>query len=124
VKSRTAFRLFGLTTLVILPLILFYQLFLRHSAKVGEVATARNKPTVKIDFVFPNKNGVIGVTENTPANNIRVLLVAVAEYGIKYNSLPSSLSCLGPASTGKEANRDAANFIDSRLASGRKNGYI
>ena len=69
-------------------------------------------------------HGVIGVTEDTPANNVRVLLAAVVAYEAKYNSLPPSLSSLGPPSTGKEANRDAANLIDSRLALGSKNSYV
>jgi hypothetical protein len=73
---------------------------------------------------YARTHGVIGVTEDTPANNVRVLLAAVAAYEAKYNSLPSSLSSLGPPSTGKEANHDAANLIDLRLALGSKNGYV
>lgn len=73
---------------------------------------------------YARTRGVIGVTEDTPANNVRVLLFAVVAYEAKYNSLPPSLSSLGPPSTGKEANRDAANLIDSRLALGSKNGYV
>lgn len=64
------------------------------------------------------------MTEETPAQNIRAILVAVLQYQVKYNSLPPSLSSLGPPSTGKEANRDAANLIDSRLALGSKIGYV
>ena len=73
---------------------------------------------------YARKHGVIGVTEDTPANNVRVLLTAVVAYEAEYNSLPPSLASLGPPSTGKEANRPAANLIDSRLASGSKNGYV
>jgi hypothetical protein len=73
---------------------------------------------------YARTHGVIGVTEDSPANNVRVLLAAVVAYETKYNSLPPSLSSLGPPSTGKEANRDAANLIDSRLALGSKNGYV
>jgi len=64
------------------------------------------------------------MTEDTPANNIRGLLFSVVAYETEYNALPPSLSSLGPPSTGKEANRDAYNQIDSRLASGSKNGYV
>src|SRR5216683_3618349 len=37
---------------------------------------------------------------------------------------PSKSLLLGPPSMGKEASRDAANLIDSRLALGTKNGYV
>ena len=123
-KSRTAFKFFKLGLLAILLLVLFYQLFLRYSGKIGEVATARDKPTVKIDFVFPNNNGVIGVTEETPAGNMRVLLVAVLEYESAYSSLPPSLSSLGPPSAGQPVSGKAANLLDSHLALGKKNGYV
>ena len=73
---------------------------------------------------YARTQGVIGVTEDTPANNVRVLLAAVAAYEAKYSSLPPSLSSLGPPSTGRVANHDAANLIDSRLALGSKNGYV
>jgi len=59
-----------------------------------------------------------------PSNNVRVLLISVFDYETEYNSLPPSLSSLGPPSTGNEASRDAYNMIDSRLASGNKNGYV
>jgi hypothetical protein len=72
VKSWTKYKFLKLTVLAILLLILFFQLFLRYHGKVGEVATSPRKRTVKIDFVFPNKDGVIGVTEDKPANNVRV----------------------------------------------------
>jgi len=73
---------------------------------------------------YARKHDVIGVTEDTPANNVRVLLTAVIAYEAKYKSLPPSLYSLGPPSMGKEASRDAANLIDSRLALGSKNGYV
>jgi hypothetical protein len=73
---------------------------------------------------YARTRGVIGVTEDTPANNVRVLLTAMVAYEAQYHSLPPSLSSLGPPSTGQEANRDAANLIDSRLALGSKNGYV
>ena len=73
---------------------------------------------------FARTHGVIGVTEDTPANNVRVLLTAVIAYEAKYNSLPPTLFSLGPPSKGKEAGPDAANFIDSLLALGSKNGYV
>lgn len=73
---------------------------------------------------YARKHGVIGITEDTPANNVRVLFAAVVSYQAEYNSLPPSLSSLGPPSAGKEASRDSANLIDSRLASGSKNGYV
>jgi hypothetical protein len=72
---------------------------------------------------YNKRNGIIGVTEDTPAFNVRVLLTAVVEYKVRYNSLPTSLSSLGPPSAGKQVNGDAANLIDSRLALGNKNGY-
>jgi len=75
-------------------------------------------------LIYDTKRGIVGVTEDTPAHNIRVLLFSVGAYETEYNTLPPSLSSLGPPSTGKEANRDAFNFIDSRLASGNKNGYV
>ena len=70
------------------------------------------------------RRGIIGVTEDTPANNVRVLLIAVVTYKATYNSLPPSLSSLGRPFKGKEANREAADLIDSRLALGNKNGYV
>jgi hypothetical protein len=73
---------------------------------------------------YARTHGVIGVTEDTPANNVRGLLTAVVAYEAQYNSLPPSLSSLGPPSTGQEGNRDAANLIESRLALGNKNGYV
>ena len=66
----------------------------------------------------------MGVTEDTPAFNVRVLLTAVLEYEAKYNSLPPNLSSLGPPSAGKQVSGEAANLIDSRLAVGSKNGYL
>lgn len=75
-------------------------------------------------LIYDTKRGIVGVTEDTPANNINVLLISVVAYETEYNTLPPSLSSLGPPSTGKEANRDAYNVIDSRLASGNKNGYV
>jgi hypothetical protein len=75
-------------------------------------------------LIYDTKRGIVGVTEDTPAGNVRVFLFAVAAYETEYNTLPPSLSSFGPPSTGKEANRDADNFIDSRLASGSKNGYV
>ena len=56
------------SVMVILLLVLSFELFLRHHK---EVVTSAEKPKVKIDFVFPNKDGVVGVTEHTPANNFR-----------------------------------------------------
>ena len=73
---------------------------------------------------YARKHGIVGVTEDTPAHNVRVLLTAVVVYVAEYNSLPPSLSSLGPPSAEKQVNSDAANLIDSRLAVGNKNGYV
>jgi|SRR5690349_22971011 len=73
---------------------------------------------------YARKHGIVGVTEDTPAFNVRVLLTAVLAYEAKYNSLPPNLSSLGPPSAGKQVSGGAANLIDSRLAVGSKNGYV
>jgi hypothetical protein len=73
---------------------------------------------------YTRRNGIIGVTEDTPAFNVRVLLTAVVEYKVRYNSLPPSLPLLGPPSAGKQVNGDAANLIDPCLALRNKNGYV
>lgn len=122
--SQTKYKVFKLTILAILVLILVFIFFFRYQGQRRDAATSWGKRTVKIDFVFPDKDGVIGATEETPAQNIRVLIVAVLEYQVKYKSLPRSLSSLGPPPKGKEANCDAANLIDPRLALGSKNGYV
>lgn len=70
------------------------------------------------------KNGFIGVTEDTPAFNVRVLLTALSSYEAEYNSLPPNLSSLGSPSAGKQVSREAANLIDPHLALGTKNGYV
>jgi hypothetical protein len=75
-------------------------------------------------LAFDTKRGIVGWTEDTPANNIKALLISIIAYETEYNVLPPSLSSLGPPSAGKEANRDAFNEIDARLASGNKNGYV
>ena len=75
---------------------------------------------MRVGFVFP---GPIGVTEDTPASSVRVLLTAVTAYEQQYNALPLTLSSLGPSPSG-QATRDAANLIDARLASGNKSGYL
>jgi len=75
-------------------------------------------------LIYDTKRSIVGVTEDTPAGNIRSLLISVVAYETEYNMLPPSLSSLAPPPTGKEANRDAYNVIDSRLASGNKNGYV
>ena len=51
---------------------------------------------------YARKHGVIGVTEDTPANNVRVLLTAAIAYEAKYNSLPPSLSSWVPLPWGKK----------------------
>lgn len=73
---------------------------------------------------YARKHGFVGVTEDTPAFNIRVLLTAVLAYEAKYNSLPPNLYSLGPPSAEKQVSGEAANLIDSRLALGSKNGYV
>lgn len=75
--------------------------------------------------IIYSNSGRIGTFDgDTPAHNIRVLLTSIIAYETEYNAIPPSLSSLGPPATGKEANRDADNQIDSRLASGSKNGYV
>lgn len=123
-KSGTVPRFLKFGLLAILLLVLFYQLFFRYSGKVGEVTTARDKSTVKIDFIPPDKNGVIGVTGETQSGNMRVLLVAVLENESAYSALPPSLSSLGPRSAEQPVSGKAANLLDSPLASGKKNGYV
>jgi len=71
-----------------------------------------------------SKRAIVGVTEDTPANNMRTLLLSLASYEIEYKRLPPSLSVLGPPPAGKGTSPEAAGFIDSRLASGTKNDYL
>lgn len=73
---------------------------------------------------YARKHGIVGVTEDTPAFKVRVLVMAVLAYEAKYNSLPPNLSSFGSPSAGKQVSGEAANLIDSRLALGNKNGYV
>lgn len=73
---------------------------------------------------YARKRGIIGVTEDTPTFDVRVLLTALISYEAEYNSLPANLTSLGPPSAGKQVNSEAANLVDLRVASGTKNGYV
>jgi hypothetical protein len=72
---------------------------------------------------YARNRGIVGVTEETPAFDVRVLMTAIMEYEEKYHSIPESLAYLGPPPAGKQVSGEAANLIDVRLAEGSKNGY-
>ena len=56
--------------------------------------------------------------------SLRTINVAAANYQATYgNGFPSSLAALGPPAGGTPANCNAAELIDSLLASGQKHGY-
>ena len=67
---------------------------------------------------------IIGVTEDSPSNNLSVLLISIFSYENSYNRCPESLSVLGPPPQGHSADSQAANLIASDLASGKHNGYV
>ena len=70
------------------------------------------------------RRGITGVKEETPANNVRTLLMAALAYQATYKMLPPTLSSLGPPPGGQQESATNAGLIDARLASGTKNSYV
>jgi hypothetical protein len=63
------------------------------------------------------------ITEATPLNNLRTLLIAVAMYKESYKDFPPSLVALGPPTKDRRASAETADLVDFRLSSGTKDGY-
>jgi len=65
----------------------------------------------------------MAANEASAVGSLRVINTAVVTYTAKYGSLPPSLVVLGPPPNGSES-ANAADLIDSVLASGTKSGYV
>ena len=65
----------------------------------------------------------MAANEASAVGSLRTLNTALASYSSAYGHFPFSLQSLGPPPSGN-ANEEAADLVDSVLASGRKSGYI
>jgi len=64
----------------------------------------------------------MAANEASAVGSLRIINRAVVMYAAKYGSLPPSLAVLGPPPNGS-GSANAADLIDSVLASGTKSGY-
>jgi type IV pilus assembly protein PilA len=65
------------------------------------------------------------VDESVAAGGLRSIWKAALTYSDTYHQgYPLTLAALGPAPAGQKPSAEAANLLDSSLASGKKSGYI
>ncbi|SRR6266853_901230 len=67
---------------------------------------------------------VVGVTEDSPSNNLSHLLMSIFAYKTTYNLCPEHLNVLGPPAQGQAVNSRAAGLIAADLAVGKHAGYL
>jgi hypothetical protein len=68
--------------------------------------------------------GIVGVTEDSPSNNLSALLISIVDYETTYKRCPEHLSVLGPPGQGQAVDSQAAGLIAADLASGKHAGYL
>ncbi len=81
-------------------------------------------PLIIAAIAIPNLlRARMAANEASAVGSLRIINRAVVTYAGKYGSLPPSLVVLGPPPSGSES-ANAADLIDSVLASGTKSGYV
>jgi hypothetical protein len=70
------------------------------------------------------RSPIVGVTTDSPSNNLAALLTSIISYEVSYDRCPESLMVLGPPRPGETVSSQAAGLIAPDLASGKHAGYV
>jgi len=95
-----------------------WQRRLSHSAIFGRLTVV-----ILVFAAAGCHSSIIGVTTDSPSNNLAALLISITSYEVSYDHCPESLGVLGPPRQGETISSQAAGLIAPDLASGKHAGY-
>lgn len=68
-------------------------------------------------------SGFVGITLDSPSNNLSTLSISILAYQTTYERCPESLKVLGPPAPGERADARTADLVRADLAGGTHAGY-